>query len=119
MRQNTKEFIDLQKEYYDRLAKDGFDDIEDVTNEERRLIEWHSFDQHPIDPLVAEAIREYYTAASRLLYSHSFKNKTEKRIWELYCEGMTIREIESKLGRLKKSRIHRIISEISLEIVKP
>lgn len=68
--------------------------------------------------MIAETTRIYYEEALNLLKKYSFKNTSEKKIWELHCEGWTIREIEKKIKRYKRQMIHNIITLISKEIIK-
>jgi hypothetical protein len=118
MGSNTREFKQLQDKYYERLAEDGFSDIEDTSSDARLLKSWHSFKFQGVDPINAEAIRDYYMAAEAVLHLRKFKNSTERRIWELHCEGLTSEQIEHKIRKYKQSMIRKIIADIAKEIIK-
>lgn len=117
MRQRTKEFQELQKEFYERLEREGFDEIEDTSNDARLLKSWHSFKFQDIDPIQAEATREYFMAAERLLHTKQFKRDLEREIWELHCKGFTSIEINAQNG-MNERTIRHIVQTIAAEIKK-
>jgi hypothetical protein len=63
----------------------------------------------------------YYEKAEHLLQTYEFKNKTQKKIWELHAKGLSRLEIEKAISifkkTYKKSRISEIIIKISREIL--
>lgn len=117
MRSNGgKQFRELQKEWYDRLEKEGFEDIENSSGLPKQ---WAlNFFRNEFNQIRYEATVEYYSKAQRLLHRYSFRNDIDKRIWELHCEGLTVREISLRIKTYKKSMVHNVISEISRMIKK-
>lgn len=97
----TKQFKDLEKEWYGRLTKSGFKDIERrdrigkaagrmKTGTLDNII--HSYDEHQFS--VKE---EYYRVAGQFLHSYKFKSALEKSIWSMHSEGLSIRNIIKSL----------------------
>lgn len=110
----TEQFRKLQKEWYDRLEKEGFKDIE---SEKGFLKEWSSwFDTH-YTAQTFESKRQYYVFAERFLLAYSFENNIEKKIWECHCEGKSIRATVEILKRdgvefYYKNKVNKIIRHL-------
>jgi len=84
----SRKFKDLREKYYELLKKEGFEDIEDIKTE---YIPRQEFVAGPIN-------KEHYEMAVEFLHVCMFKTDEEKRIWEMYCDGLTIREIAGASG---------------------
>jgi hypothetical protein len=103
-----------------KLEEAGFVDIE----EHDKLKSWHSYKFKKIDPTVREAKKAYFEAAQNLLLNYSFKDTLQKKIWELHCQGHSIRKIEelllkSKLKKVcKRDKVNYTIRFIAREIKK-
>jgi hypothetical protein len=95
----TKEFMKLQREWYDKLAKEGFRDIE--LNDKSM----HTDTAHFAD---MEAVRNYYMKVSEFLYTGDFNNPSDKAVWFVYSEGYSIRNIAKSL-RLSRKLVTKII----------
>jgi hypothetical protein len=95
---NEAEFVRLQKKWYKRLAKDGFEDAEDA-GPYRFLKDWHGTNFTHIDPVVKQASEEYWEDAFAFLNTHRFSRPIEKTIWRLHCQGLTKREIAQKIEK--------------------
>lgn len=116
----------LQSLWYKIIAvtpdKNGevFKDIEDTSRDDSPLKAWHDyrFKHIPIEQRMAAAT--YYDLAMAALHTHRFLNDTHKRIWELYCEGLSRRKIAKNIAGMTptygQARIGEIILEISVEI---
>lgn len=82
------EFEALQARWYQRLARDGFQDIEHGPGYLRT--------QARVDPRVlprAEDAATYYRQANEFLTLHRWRNRRDRRIWSLHCEGKSYRQI--------------------------
>jgi len=113
----------LQKEWYQKLKDDGFEDIEyfdqqgtpqDWLKRSGRFVSLEPGVEPPQSESVkitSKATRDYYLNATQLLLKVKFKNKTEKLIWESHAEGVTLRAI-AKLAGCSHSRVLRIITKI-------
>lgn len=94
----SAKFRALKKKWYDLLKEDGFVDIEDPTG---------MFVNRPALKLSLKMDREretneseYFRQAGQFLYRHSFRGHyryMDKYVWELHCEGATIRAIQAKM----------------------
>lgn len=104
----TQEFIKLQAKWYRRLEASGFDDIESTGD-----------NGEPLEKLKPDAIRtsmnarmslasfqakeEYYRLAGQFLYSHRFKSKFERAVWEKHANGVTYKKIAETHCKSKTS----------------
>lgn len=61
-----------------------------------------------------ESHREYFERAERLLDSFPFPTKQHRRVWELYCSGLSIRKIAQKV-RLPKSTAFDVVNSIEAQ----
>lgn len=88
--------------------------------DDRPLKAWHSFAFQKIDPIEFEGILEYNDRCLELLHSFNFKSALQRRIWELYCEGLSRYEIEIAIVNFKdapkQSTIRKIIMDLEREI---
>lgn len=96
----SKELIELQKEWYAKLAKEGFEDIEEFDAQ-----------MEPIDTLKRSTFTHalkikdryvqqeaYYNAAGKLAHSTLIPEK-DREIWRLHAQGYTHRQIVEMQNR--------------------
>lgn len=104
----SNKFKKLKAKWDKKLASTGFNDIENADGSLKAST-------HP--RTIALALQEkeerdaYYTIASQLLHTHPFANAVEKKIWEMHCEGISIRDIMSKL-KIGHHKIELVIDEM-------
>lgn len=113
---SDKKFKKLEREWYDKLERKGFVDIENFRREDRPLKSWHSR-EFLRRKLEIEETKEYLEKAESIFESgYKFKNGIHRRIWKLHCEGFSRREIASRIEGLKNAvkhdRVFQIISII-------
>ncbi len=97
-----------------KLAKAGFDDIEQRDNKER-LKKWHShYIQARFTPEEYEERRRYFELATHWLNNGTFENGRAKKAWELHTEGLSYREI-AKVMRTNKDKINTWINQSQQE----
>lgn len=101
----------LQNRWYKILKDEGFQDIEDTNSPNEWLKSWHSlkFQDVTKDHYVTQ---QYYYNCTNFLRSYEFKNDTQKKIWELYSEGMTGREIARQIKDLKPTYKRTTVNKI-------
>lgn len=119
-----KAFKDLQRQWYKKLKKSGFDDIE---KDEDNLKSWSSdfFRRHKTDHKEYhreynedkfKAHEEYYRMAEEFLTNYHFENSTDRFIWSQHAEAVSIREIVRmlKVKRIKsyKFKVHETIKRL-------
>lgn len=103
---NSQELKKLQREWDEKLKKSGFQEIE---NRENGLLKvWHSYHFQKQDQGRIESQSLYYEKAWEFFHRHPFKDLLELRIWELHCEGLSLRQIAKEL-RLKTCRAYKVI----------
>lgn len=106
----TDAFKKLQKEWYIKLKKSGFEEIEDLKT--GGLQKWHaSYYMNTYPTFVFQAQREYYYLATHFLTSHSFSHEIERLIWSLHSEGMPMRKIAKEV-KSKTCRVFLIIQSL-------
>lgn len=115
---DSKEFKDLQAKWYKKLANTGFADIEQPDG---NLKNWAlSLIRH--DETTENAKQDYYRLAGQLLHSsYPFQSNTERKIWEMHAEGLSIRDIAKKLKsqriRAHKNGVHKVVQKIAAQLV--
>lgn len=117
----SKEFKKLESEWYAIVSESGFVDIEDTVNEERPLKDWHGSslgrDATRRGPEAIKATMTYYSCAAELLHVYQFQDPLHRKIWELHCEGMPVREIAKRVKKIKYVMVHYVIARIRKEII--
>lgn len=103
----------LQDKWYSKLKKKGFEDIE---QDETRLKKWSETyftkgDLKQSNTIIINAKMDYYRMCRGFLESHVFKNKTEKRMFEMHTEGLGVRVIAVELKTYRR-KVHEKIQEL-------
>lgn len=95
----TKAFKALDAKWQTKLAKDGFDEQEDRNSPNEMLLAWHgTLFRNNLSPGQFQARQEYYTRARSFLLEYNFRDKMDKRIWELHTEGWAYRNVAKEVG---------------------
>lgn len=112
MASKAKTYEQLRKEWYAKLKKSGFEDIEDL---EGRLITYTNNMYKPpthdarlysilskdslldLTIMTRESGKEYYRLAEHFFNDYKFTSKKHKDIWELHSNGYSERDIVLKL----------------------
>lgn len=107
------EFKELQKVWYEKLADQDFKDIEAGNF----LKEWDSnFFRNNFNQIKYDCTVQYYKKGRELLLTYPFENPHQRQIWELHCDGLTIREIARQVKSYRKSMVHYVIEKIASTI---
>jgi hypothetical protein len=94
-----KDFQKLQKKWYNKLAKAGFKDLENVFVSGEPLLHWDSIEfQRYFSPDSFLERQRYYELAGQLLNEFKFKDKRDKKIWEMHTKGVSQRDIAKKVN---------------------
>jgi hypothetical protein len=102
-----KRFQKLKKTWYDKIAKDGFTDIENIDGSLKTEVHPRTF---AAVMKTKQSTLDYYEGATRFLNTHFFSSSENRKIWEMHCEGMGAVRISKKL-HIPKSRVHNILFE--------
>lgn len=97
----TRSFLKLQKKWYDKLAKEGFKDIEN--NQSHLHLETANFKDF-------EAVQAFYNQISRYQQYGKFDTTDEALIWALFVDGQSLRKI-GRLVKLSHTSIKRVIDK--------
>lgn len=87
-----KQFQALQKKWYSKLSRSGFEDIEDS---EGRLIRW----SNKATTVYRDSQAEYYRWAAQCIHDQKFPSRIDKKIWTLHASGMTEVAIAKEMRR--------------------
>ena len=111
----TPEFKNLFQQWNKILEQDGLKEIENFDLEVPVLKTWHNLKWKNLNSDRLCELKHYYELASELLQTFEFKNKFHKRIWELHCDGLSVRKIARQINRkdFGKTVVHEIIILIS------
>lgn len=127
----VKPFKELQDEWYARLKRSGFDDIENERGELKHYSASDYFENHHAYDIMSQASKEelrllaiestttYYRMASQFLHTHVFKgykmgSKTGayllgaaliRHVWELHSNGVVAREIAIAINRERRRKL--------------
>lgn len=110
----------LQKEWYKKLEREGFKDIEKnpdtlkvydkfqfitklKSRQSRLPIGQGTQFPHRIEAFRLQAIQEYYYRANQFLNDHKFANKRERIVWEYHANGISYRDISKTLRKVRIS----------------
>lgn len=108
----SREFKELQAEWYNKLKKTGFEDIEDVNSPREYLKVWDStYFQSNYVPMIFLAKQEYYRRSAIFLMDYTFFNSEEKNIWQHHSEGIPLRQIAKNLNIIL-SRVRTTIAKL-------
>lgn len=126
----TKDFKKLQKKWYERLKRRGFKDIEHDDTHLKQFSGKTSIDREDgsskLDTWAEMGITvkikdhwktEYYSRARKFLGEYRFKNKTERKIFEMHSEGVGVRVIADKLNSYRR-KVHETLQRLVLEMKK-
>jgi hypothetical protein len=111
----TEKFKKLEAEWYGKLKAEGFDDIEGGNNSE--VIEPQIFNTKPVQHLSGP---EWEAESQAILARYNFKDEGQRRAFELFARGYSVREISKllldKFGLdIPKSKVHRVITKVRVD----
>lgn len=103
----TKEFLKLQKHWYNLLSRSGFRDAETFLPK----YGWHSQDylKRPCKDLgrkYKSDTYDHYLQARHFYNYGKFKENIDKIIWYYYSEGLSLREIAKEIKNINVNRTY-------------
>lgn len=126
----------LQAQWYKRLAKEGFEDIEQDEDNLKRWDSMYFISRHTnfkgrgaggakdakFSAIQFESRQEYYQLAGAFLHEHEFETDKERLIWELHASGENLIDIYRTLKKMNKKvyleGIDKTIKRLSEAMVK-
>lgn len=108
----------LTRQWYDRLAREGFADIETGPSADGLLKTDKRIDPSKLPEYQAQAA--YYRRASSWAYHHPFASTLDRDIWRLHAEGHPYREIAARLkarGAYVKL-VHETVGRLRAEMLE-
>ena len=116
MQKPSKKLID---QWYNKLAREGFKDIEERHSPREMLKRWDSqyflTRARSLGELRQEAKADYYLLAYQYLNHAIFASKRAERIWTMHSEGCSGLEIAKKL-HLRPPQVYEIVKEIERDM---
>lgn len=110
---NKKQLKALQTKWYAKLKRDGFEDIEQTSDDKGYLKQYdNSYYMARYTPLEFGNKQEYYIKAQHFLVEHAFETEQEKQIWKLHSEGFSLREIAKIIKKFKKDKVAAILTRL-------
>lgn len=100
---------ELQKIWYKKLEKSGFEDIE---QDDDNLKVWSSVFFLRNSPEQIQAKQAYYQMATNFLEEHKFKTRREEIIWTYHSEGISYRDISKLLKRVRITLSHTAVQNV-------
>lgn len=97
MKSKKDSFKELQKKWYKKLAKEGFDDAE-LDEDNLKLWSTRFFARHSIEQIQAK--QAYYQMAENFLHEYKFDTKRDHIIWEYHTGGISVRDIVKVLRKV-------------------
>lgn len=91
----TKEFAALDKVWKQKLKDSGFNDIEDPSCPHG--ITKKSINTGSNNFIMREVTESYYDAVNDYLHNGTFAKESDKQIWELYANGLSLEEIKHRM----------------------
>lgn len=101
-----------------KLIKAGHIEVEDFETPGIPLKSWDNLKFRGMNQDVLESKRAYFEACSNLLHDYKWDNEIHRDIWRLHSEGLSVREIVSKIHkkRFKRDSINLIIRHYQKEL---
>lgn len=114
-----KAFKTLKAKWDKKLAKSGFQDIE---QEDENLKMWAARPFRDIEPVQAEAVAEYYRLAGHFFHEYKFESDLERDIWEMHSQGMPLRTIAALLKikkvKINKDKVNMVVRDLKAKMLE-
>ena len=124
---SSKEFIQLQKIWYNKLKNSGFQDIERMHPQLGSLTS-HKVSMYVTQDYIAKcflkdpSVEEYFRLARHYLAHGSFSSSLDKRIFELFSNGHTGRDIIKIIRQegfeIKHNAVFNVITRLKKKMLE-
>lgn len=105
----------LQAQWYKKLAKAGFKDVESLDSKGDMRLKQLDSNQLRHGYRVStemESAQRYYELARQFYWEHVFETSREKEVWRLHSEGLSGAAIASELKTLSCSSVKRVVQRL-------
>lgn len=112
-----KDLKKLTAEWYERLEKEGFIDIEDAKSGALKSWSNRHVNGRRDKDFEGDLIREvdaYFHSALTVLNEFSFGCSRDKKIWRLHCDGLSTRQIATRLGNIDHCTAFQVVKKIRM-----
>jgi hypothetical protein len=115
----SKELSKLQKIWYSKLKKEGFEDIEsfDKTMEPRDMLKGNQSISKWMKQQES-GNEDYYTAARAYIHTYKFSCAKHKKMWALHSEGKSFRVISESIKDMSYAQVKYAVTQIKREMLK-
>ena len=122
--QMKKQELKKLRDEWDIILKEaGFDDIENRKREDSPLKQYHAYYfQARYTPETFVETKLYYQQCKEFANVYKFENEQDKQIWDLYADGLSLRDMETwfKTNKVKyksKDTLGNKINQIKKELM--
>lgn len=104
-----KAFLKLQQQWYKKLEKAGFQDIEEFNSPNEMLKRKHNndFRSRRVEQVYSTQLGYFYKAG-HFLTNYSFGTALDRAIWAAHADGLSYREIADKL-KTNRDKVHKAV----------
>jgi hypothetical protein len=110
MRIKKSEWVKLKREWDQKLAKSGFNDIETPSGNLQRFDS--KYFKANYDPADFKASERYYQLAGQTLHEYPFSSRKDFFIWRMHAEGRSAHEIAKAL-KVDRRYIGSVVDRVS------
>ena len=119
---NSKKFKALQSQWYKKLKKSGFEDIENSKGDLKKYesATWNRNTKHTTEERVEsrKAKADYYRIAGQFLHDYLFETALDKKIWTLHSIGKSYRVIADGEKDINYKYVYRTVLRLKKEMRK-
>lgn len=101
MNYSSEDFRKLRRLWMEKLEDSGFRDIEKRNPSDYAVVQEYDDLRLRKHFRSMDSVDYYYSEAMEFLEFHSFKDETDREIWEGHVQGMTARETLTMISRQK------------------
>ena len=109
------DFKQLQRFWYEKLKRGGFEDIE-VNEMTLKRTSAATFEKS--NPMLSESKRQYYSMAEQFLNENEFENARERIIWEYHTNAISMRKIvfllnqTNPIAQISRTYVWKVINRL-------
>jgi hypothetical protein len=107
VKRKSKEFLELQAQWYEKLAQSGFEDCETLKKGEWYLKKTSAQLKYKVSHMQVEAKVEFYNVIQNKMNEQPIRDPIDLEILTLYSQGVSQKKIREMLSvKLHRSTIY-------------